>query len=49
MNSDKNKKIIISKLNLNLTDFSQNKFNINLDRVAFIFLIIFFFYNFVFH
>ena len=43
MNSDKNNKIIISKLNLNLTDFTQKKFNINLDRVAFIFLIIFFF------
>ena len=43
MNSDENNKIILNKLNLNLTDFSQKKFNINLNRVAFIFLIIFFF------
>ena len=37
---NKNNKIIISKLNLNLSDFSQKKFDINLNRVAFIFLII---------
>ncbi len=40
MNRDKTNKIIISKLNLNLDDFSQKKININLNRVAFIFLVI---------
>ena len=44
----KNNKIIISKLNLNLKDFSQKKFNINLNRVAFIFIVIFF-CNFIFN
>ena len=43
MNSNKNNKIIINKLDLNLADFSQKKFNVNLNRVAFIFLVIFFF------
>ena len=41
MNNSKNN-ITISKLNLNLVDFSQKKFNINLNRVAFIFIVIFF-------
>jgi len=40
MNRDKTNKIIISKLNFNLDDFSQKKININLNRVAFIFLVI---------
>ena len=40
MDKNKNNKIIISKLNLNLGDFSQKKFNINLNRVGFIFLVI---------
>ncbi len=43
MKSNKDNKIIISKLNLNLNDFSQKKFNINLNRVTLIFLVIFFF------
>ena len=43
MNRNKNNKIIINKLDLNLADFSQKKFNVNLNRVAFIFLVIFFF------
>ena len=43
MNNEKNNRIIISRLNLNLTDYSQKKFNINLNRVAFIFLFIFLF------
>ena len=43
MNKNKNNKIIISKLDLNLNDFDKKKFNVNLNRVAFIFLIIFFF------
>ena len=43
MNNEKNNRIIISRLNLNLTDFSQKKFNINLNRVAFIFFFIFLF------
>ena len=38
---NKNNKIIISKLNLNLKDFSHKEFNINLNRVTFIFLVIF--------
>ncbi len=41
MNNSKNK-IIISKSNLNLVDFTQKKFNVNLNRVAFIFIVIFF-------
>ena len=41
MNRNKNNKIIISKLNLNLKDFSHKEFNINLNRVTFIFLVIF--------
>ena len=40
MSKNINNKIIISKLNLNLDDFSQKKFNINLNRVGFIFLVI---------
>ena len=40
MSRDKSNKIIISKLNSNLGDFSQTKFNVNLNRVAFIFLVI---------
>ena len=43
MNNNKDNKIIINKLDLNLTDFDKKKFNINLNRLAFIFLIIFFF------
>ena len=43
MNNNKDNKIIISKLDLNLTDFNKKKFNVNLNRVAFIFLVIFFF------
>ena len=43
MKNYKNNRIIISKFNLNLTDYSQKKFDINLNRVAFIFLVIFFF------
>ena len=42
MNKNQNDKIIINKLNLNLADFSQKKFKISLNRVAFIFLIILF-------
>ena len=42
MNKNKNDKIIINKINLNLADFSQKKSKINLNRVAFIFLIILF-------
>ena len=48
MNNSKNN-ITISKLNLNLVDFSQKKFNINLNRVAFIFIVIFFSDNFIFN
>ena len=40
MSRDKSNKIIISKLNSDLSDFSQKKFDINLNRVAFIFLVI---------
>ena len=40
MNIDKSNKVIINKLNSELGDFSQKKFNINLNRVAFIFLVI---------
>ena len=40
MNRDKSNKIIINKLNSDLSDFSQKKFDINLNRVAFIFLVI---------
>ena len=40
MSRDKSSKVIINKLNLDLGDFSQKKFNINLNRVAFIFLVI---------
>jgi len=40
MSKNINNKITISKLNLNLDDFSQKKFNINLNRVGFIFLVI---------
>ena len=40
MSKNINNKITISKLNLNLDDFSQKKFNINLNRVVFIFLVI---------
>ena len=43
MSENRNNKIIINILNPNLIDFSQKKFNINLNRVAFIFLIILFF------
>ena len=40
MNRNKSNKIIINKLNSDLSDFSQKKFDINLNRVAFIFLVI---------
>ena len=40
MKKNKNNKIIISKLNLNLKDFSHKEFNINLNRVTFILLVI---------
>ena len=40
MSRNKNTKIIINNLNLSLDDFSQKKFNINLNRVAFIFFVI---------
>ena len=40
MNRDKSNKITINKLNSDLSDFSQKKFDINLNRVAFIFLVI---------
>ena len=40
MSRDKSNKIVISKLNSDISDFSQKKFNINLNRVAFIFLVI---------
>ena len=43
MNYNKKDKIIINKLNMTLVDFDQKKTNINLNRVAFIFVIIFFF------
>ena len=43
MNYNKSDKIIINRLNMTLVDFDQKKSNINLNRVAFIFLIIFFF------
>ena len=34
-------KIIINRSNLDLTDFDNNKFKINLNRVAFLFILIF--------
>ena len=40
---NKSDKIVINKLNMTLVDFDQKKSNINLNRVAFIFVIIFFF------
>ena len=43
MSKKQNNKIIINILDPNLMDFSQKKFNINLNRVAFIFLVILFF------
>ena len=43
MNYNKSDKIIINRLNMALVDFDQKKSNINLNRVAFIFVIIFFF------
>ena len=43
MNYNKSDKIIINRLNMTLVDFNQKKSNINLNRVAFIFIIIFFF------
>ncbi len=43
MNYNKSDKIIINRLNMTLVDFNQKKSNINLNRVAFIFVIIFFF------
>ena len=43
MSENPNNKIIINILNPNLIDFSQKRFNINLNRVAFIFLVILFF------
>ncbi len=43
MSEKQNNKIIINILDPNLIDFSQKKFNINLNRVAFIFLVILFF------
>ena len=43
MSKNQDNKIIINKLNLKLIDFSKQKFDINLNRVAFIFLVIFFF------
>ena len=43
MNYNKSDKIIINRLNMTLVDFDQKKSNINLNRVAFIFVIIFFF------
>ena len=33
-------KIIINRSNLDLTDFDNNKFKINLNRVAFLFILI---------
>ena len=49
MNRDKSNKIIINKLNSDLSDFSQKKFDINLNRVAFIFFSYFNFCNFIFN
>ena len=43
MNYNKSDKIIINRLNMALVDFDQEKSKINLNRVAFIFVIIFFF------
>ena len=43
MNYNKSDKIIINRSNMTLVDFDQKKSNINLNRVAFIFVIIFFF------
>ena len=43
MSKNQDNRIIINKLNLKLIDFSKQKFDINLNRVAFIFLVIFFF------
>ena len=43
MNYNKSDKIIIKRSNMTFVDFDQKKFNINLNRVAFIFVIIFFF------
>ncbi len=43
MNYNKSDKIIINRSNMTFVDFDQKKFNINLNRVAFIFVIIFFF------
>ena len=41
MKNQGNSKIIINKSNINLDNFDGKKFNINLNRVAFIFIIIF--------
>ena len=43
MSYNKSDKIIINRLNMTLVDFDKKKCNINLNRVAFIFVIIFFF------
>ena len=41
MDNNKNKRIIINKSNTDLNNFHESKFKINLNRVAFIFLIVF--------
>ncbi len=41
MGNSKNKRIIINKSNTDLDNFHENKFKVNLNRVAFIFLIVF--------
>ena len=43
MKKKKIDRIIINKLNLDLDNFYENKFNVNLNRVAFIFIVIFIF------
>ena len=42
--NNKNNRIIISKSNTNLDNFHKDKFRINLNRVTFIFIVIFFIY-----
>ena len=42
MENNKDNRIIINKSNTNLDNFHKNKFRINLNRVTFIFIVIFF-------
>ena len=42
MKNEEDHQIVINKSNLDLDSFYENKFKINLNRVAFIFITIFF-------